>query len=107
MNVAPGFIFKFCQKGLPQGCGNGYTGAFFEPDCIFPACRAADPAAVTPPLVNDYLFVRGTVCDGAELAEAHTVPAASALFRKDFADIFGPEHNGYRVRDGGTHGEAV
>jgi len=92
---------------LPK-CGRyGDIAARLKTDCVFCADRAADTAAVASFGVYYDLFICGTVSYGAELADAHALPAAVALVRIDYGDIFRPVHNWDSLRHRAAHGKAI
>jgi len=92
---------------LPK-CGRyGDIAARLKTDCVFCADRAADTAAVASFGVYYGLFICGAVSYGAELADAHALPAAVALVRIDYGDIFRPVHNWDSLRHCAAHGKAI
>jgi len=92
---------------LPKRSRNGDVAARLNSDCIFCANGAADTAAVAPPGVYHGLFVCSAVSYGAELADAHALPAAVALAGIDSGDVFRPVHNRDSLRHRAAHGNAV
>lgn len=80
------------------------VAAWLKCDCIFGADGAADSAAVTSFGVYHSLLICCAISYGAELADAHALPAAVALVRIDSGDVFGPVHNGDSLGDRAAHG---
>ena len=81
--------------------------ACIETDRIFGADGAADTTAIALPLVYHGLFVCSAIRYGAELADAHALPAAVALAGIDRGNILCPEHNGNSLCHRAAHGQAL
>lgn len=107
-NKEKGNFFIFLRNSFLPKCGRcGDFAARFETDCIFGADGAADSTAVAPFGVYHGLFIRCAVSYGAELADAHALPAAVATVGIDSGDVFRPVHNGESLRHRAAHGKAI
>jgi hypothetical protein len=100
------FLRRLAQI-LPETGRRRHLAAVFQPDRIPVATGAADPAAVTPLLVNLHLLIRRTVGDGSKLAYTHALTASFTLFGIDGGYIFRPKHDGKVVCYRAAHGQAI
>ena len=84
----------------------GYRATLIKHYCILGTERAANPAAVAPPRIYDYLLVGDAESHGPELAKPHALPAAVARLGFDFSNILRAEHD-RESHDGGPYRRAV